>query len=257
MQHIHSALEARNTNAWASSVPWDIFLNDVLAYRNLEEPIDDFNWRVLFHEKIAPMVAGAASLTEAAQIINRDIWQLWGLHFVPDKSPEIMSPGQVIRAGCASCTGLAIFLVNACRAVGIPARVAGTPSWVSDRRDAGDRFNNHNWVEIWDGNSWSFTGACEYNAAGLNKTWFFPQPAKGQLPGHHWHAIYAASYKNTGTVFPLAWAPEDETVPGVDVTQAYIDAEVPTAAAAAAVSQAATGTTERAVVLEQQHATVV
>lgn len=42
-------------------------------------------------------------------------------------------------------------------------------------------------------------GACEYTAAGLNRTWFFPQPAKGQLPGHHWHAIYAASYKHTGT----------------------------------------------------------
>jgi hypothetical protein len=67
----------------------------------------------------------------------------------------------------------------------------------------------------------------EYNAAGLNRTWFFPQPAKGQLPGSHWHAIYAASFKRTGTTFPLAWAPEDESVPGVDVTQAYIDAADP------------------------------
>ncbi len=32
---------------------------------------------------------------------------------------------QVIAAGYASCTGLSIFLVNACRAVGIPARVTG------------------------------------------------------------------------------------------------------------------------------------
>lgn len=74
------------------------------------------------------------------------------------------------------------------------------------------------------------TGALEYNAAGLNRTWFFPQPAKGQLPGSHWHAIYAASFKTTGTAFPLAWAPEDESVPGVDVTQAYLDAaDKPTA----------------------------
>lgn len=35
---------------------------------------------------------------------------------------------------------------------------AGTPSWVVDRRDSPEeRFNNHNWVEVWDG-SWSFTG---------------------------------------------------------------------------------------------------
>ena len=32
---------------------------------------------------------------------------------------------QVIKAGYASCTGLSIFLVNALRAVGIPARMAG------------------------------------------------------------------------------------------------------------------------------------
>lgn len=83
------------------------------------------------------------------------------------------------------------------------------------------------------------TGALEYNPAGLNRTWFYPQPAKGQIPGDHWHAIYAASFKPTGTAFPLAWSPEDNTVPGVDVTQAYIDAAVlppsPSSAAAAVV----------------------
>jgi hypothetical protein len=84
-------------------------------------------------------------------------------------------------------------------------------------------------------------GALEYNPAGLNRTWFFPQPAKGQLPGDHWHAIYAASFKPTGTPFPLAWAPEDESVPGVDVTQAYIDAEIPPAASAPGTADSRSG----------------
>jgi len=55
----------------------------------------------------------------------RDIWAIWGLRFVPDQTPEIMSVSQVLDKGYASCTGLSIFLVNACRAVGIPARLAG------------------------------------------------------------------------------------------------------------------------------------
>eukprot|EP00775_Hariotina_reticulata_P006034 gene6034-6272_t len=227
-EHVRLALIARQSNPWAAEVPWEVFLNDVLPYRNVDEPID--SWRAMFVEKFAPIVAAASSITEAAQALNRDIWKIWGLHFVPDKTPEIMSPSEVLAAGFASCTGLSIFLVNACRAVGIPARVAGTPSWVTDRRDSEDeRFNNHMWVEIWDG-TWSFTGACEYHDHGLNRTWFFPTPAKEQLPGDHWHAIYAASYKPTGGVFPLAWSPEDDTVPGVDVTQRYIDAEVLTTA---------------------------
>lgn len=72
-------------------------------------------------------VAGASASAAATCKTNtpRDIWKIWGLYFVPDKSPEIMSPGQTLAAGYASCTGLSIFLADACRAVGIPARVAG------------------------------------------------------------------------------------------------------------------------------------
>jgi hypothetical protein len=83
--------------------------------------------------------------------------------------------------------------------------------------------------------------ACLLLCAGLNRTWFFPQPAKGQIPGNHWHAIYAASYRQTGPPFPLAWSPDDNTVPGLDVTQAYLDAPdtwAPTAVAAAAAAAA-------------------
>jgi len=58
-----------------------------------------------------------------------------------------------IASGKASCTGLSILLVDACRAVGIPARVVGTPLWV-------DRSGNHTWVEIWD-DGWRYLGACE------------------------------------------------------------------------------------------------
>jgi transglutaminase-like putative cysteine protease len=103
----------------------DLFLNDVLPYRSVDEPLDQQDWRPMFFAKFMPLVAEAESLTEAAQILNREIWALWDLRFVPDQTPEIMSVGQVLANGFASCTGLSIFLVNACRAVGIPARVAG------------------------------------------------------------------------------------------------------------------------------------
>jgi hypothetical protein len=80
----------------------------------------------------------------------------------------------------------------------------------------------------------SGAGACEYNEQGFNRTWFFPNPAKEQLPGDYLHAIYAASYEPTGSVFPLAWSPKDQGVQGVDVTQRYIDTEVLMAPAVAA-----------------------
>ena len=45
--------------------------------------------------------------------------------------PHMLLSVQVIKAGYASCTGLSIFLVNALRAVGIPARMAGDRPWQS------------------------------------------------------------------------------------------------------------------------------
>lgn len=47
-------------------------------------------------------------------------------------------------------------------------------------------------VEVWDGHGWSFTGAAEYNAEGLNHSWFVPYPASDQIKNDRLHAIYAA-----------------------------------------------------------------
>ena len=85
-------------------------------------------------------------------------------------------------------------------------------------------------------------GAAEYNPAGFNRTWFFPEPAKGQIPGDKYHAIYAASFKPTGVMFPLAWAPEAEGVPGVDVTQVYLETPALELSVAAGVAAEDVGT---------------
>ncbi|MEW5297948.1 MAG: hypothetical protein WDW36_001123 [Sanguina aurantia] len=232
---IELALLARQAHAWSRSVPEDIFLNNVLPYANMDEPRDD--WRSLFSALFAPIVAGAGSLTGAAQLLNERIWSIWGIEFQPDHTPEIMSPSQTISAGFASCTGLSIFLVDACRAVGIPARVAGTPDWQEVRNGDSpkERFHNHNWAEIWDGEHWSFTGAAEYNPAGFNRTWFFPHPATGQIPGDTLHAIYAVSFKPSDTYFPLIWrdtpeAKHNRVVHAEDVTHHYLTAVQPDAA---------------------------
>lgn len=70
VHHAKLALKARRANAWAAEVPWEVFLNDVLPYRNLDEPID-IDWRSMFYKLFAPMVAETSSLTEAAQVLNR------------------------------------------------------------------------------------------------------------------------------------------------------------------------------------------
>jgi transglutaminase-like putative cysteine protease len=122
-EHVRLALRARGANSWAAAVPWPVFLNEVLPYRNLDEPIDQ--WRADFMERFSPMVTSASDILEAAAILNQQIWKIWGIYFKADQAPEILSPSQVIAAGYGSCSALSIFYVDACRAVGIPARVAG------------------------------------------------------------------------------------------------------------------------------------
>jgi hypothetical protein len=117
------ALEARAASPWAAAVPWQLFLDYVLPYASLDEPRED--WRSLFWPLLRPLVAGARTPGEAALLLNKQMWGIWGVHFRADQAPEILSPGQVIAAGYGSCSALSIMLASACRAVGVPARVAG------------------------------------------------------------------------------------------------------------------------------------
>ena len=65
----------------------------------------------------------------------------------------IMDPMSTITFGFASCTGVSILYTDALRAVGVPARLVGTPAWNGEVENG-----NHNWVEVYTGptGGWSF-----------------------------------------------------------------------------------------------------
>jgi hypothetical protein len=100
------ALQARGASPWAAAVPWQLFLDYVLPYASLDEPRED--WRSLFWPLLRPLVAGTSTPGEAALLLNKQIWRIWGVHFKADQAPEILSPSQVIRAGYGSCSALSI-----------------------------------------------------------------------------------------------------------------------------------------------------
>lgn len=122
------------------------------------------------------------------------------------------SPYESIEAGYASCTGLAILLVDACRAVGVPARIAGISQWV-------DTSGNHTWVEIWDKGKWHALGADEPGP--LDQTWFMTKARNTDASAPE-HRIYAVSFEKTSKPFPLVWEPSIKWVSAVDVTESYI-----------------------------------
>jgi pimeloyl-ACP methyl ester carboxylesterase len=214
VENLDLALKARATFPWAKDVPDEIFLNDVLPYAVFDEPRDP--WRAEFLEKAAPLVKDANTASEAAQILNRHFFELISTHYHTERKRTNQSPKESIEQGKATCTGLSIILVDACRAVGIPARAVGIPLW-------SDKSGNHTWVEIWD-DGWHFTGADEYNKKGLNHGWFVAQAAKADANKPE-HSIYATTWKKGCGVFLMAWSPESSDVAGINVTDRYAKGE--------------------------------
>ena len=211
MENLDLALKARAEFPWAKELPEEVFFNDVLPYASLDETRE--NWRAGFLEKCRPLVKDCKTTTEAAQAINREFFKLIKVHYNTGRKAPNQSPSESKKLGMATCTGLSIILVDACRSVGVPARIAGTALWSNKR-------GNHTWVEIYDGGEWFFTGADEYDAKGLNRGWFTNDASRAIA--HKWeHAIWATSWKKTEDHFPMVWDMRNRNVPAVNVTARY------------------------------------
>ncbi|MED5382040.1 MAG: transglutaminase domain-containing protein, partial [Verrucomicrobiota bacterium] len=202
--------KARAEFPWCAKLPENLFLNDVLPYASLDETRE--RWRPDFYEKCRKLVAKASTPTEAVQAINSKLFNLINVHYNTGRKKPNQSPAESIAQSRATCTGLSIILVDACRSVGVAARVAGTPLWSNKR-------GNHTWTEVWD-DGWHFTGSDEYNASGLNRGWFVG--AASNADKSDWqHSIYATSWKKTGTRFPMVWDIEATQVNAFNVTDRY------------------------------------
>lgn len=206
------ALKVRESAPWSRGVPEDVFLNAVLPYSSVGEEADA--WRPVFYEKFMPLVADCKNATEAVEKLNGEIWKMLGVTYSPKRDKPDQSPFHSMRIGIASCSGLSIILIDACRAVGVPARFAGC-RW---KKKAG----NHSWVEFWDRGEWHHIGA--WDAPKANETWFDSDAAAAD-ENDPVYAIYAANWKKTGLCFKAVWRESDDPrseIPAYNVTARYL-----------------------------------
>lgn len=209
--NIALAYYARETFLWGKDIPEPIFLNDVLPYAVLDETRE--NWRKDFLDLFGKHVRDCKTMEEAVKAINGQISHLTGVNYNTRREKPNQSPTESLRQKMASCTGLAILLIDAFRSVGIPARFAGTASWHDDR-------GNHSWVEVWMNDRWYITEY--YMPRRLDQPWFLANTGKAD-PGKRTHAVYATSFRQTGESFPMVWNEQSADVPAVNVSQRYID----------------------------------
>jgi hypothetical protein len=206
------AHRAWRESPWRDEVPVEVFHNEVLPYVSINERRDD--WRKDFYKQFKPLVKDAKTPTEAAAMLNQKVFPILKVRYSTKRKKADQSPYESMEGGTASCTGLSIILIDACRAVGVPARFVGTPLWA-------DKSGNHSWVEIWD-DGWHFTGACEPTGDKLDKGWFIARASQAQRD-HDLHSIFAISYRDTPGRFRLRWRRGEnlDYIHTVNVTDRY------------------------------------
>ena len=209
LENVQYAYKARAEFPWAKDVPDSVFLNDVVAYANLNENRE--SWRKDFYERFKKYVAPCKTMREAIDSVNKNVRDELLVDYNTKREKPDQAPYESMRQHMASCSGLSILLTDAFRAVGIPSRVAGTPAWHDDR-------GNHNWNEVWIDGQWRFTEY--YPSDDLDQSWFLTDAGKAVKEDVR-KAIYAASFKPTGCYFPLVWDENIRYVHAENVTDRY------------------------------------
>ncbi len=209
------AYQVRGEVAWGKNLPEEIFLDDVLPHVSTSEPRDSM--RREFHDRYLPLVRDCKTPGEAGLRVNKTLFKDYKVGYNTRRLRTDQCSKESIAQGMATCTGLSIMLVEACRAVGVPARVAGISSWPG-------RGGNHTWVEVWDG-GWHYVGAAEPDEKGLDHAWFGGDAAKA-IKGSPRNAIWAVTYRNTGELFPVVWS-RDARINGENVTDRYTGGVAP------------------------------
>ncbi|MDQ3024506.1 MAG: transglutaminase-like domain-containing protein [bacterium] len=158
--NLELAMRARGEYAYGQHYDEATFAHYVLPPRVSQEPLSD--WRAFMYGELKEVVRNSPTLELAAIEVNK--WCGAHARFEQTQTRD-QGPLATLASGNGRCEELCILLIDACRSVGIPARMAYCPWWsVQD--------NNHAWVEIYGSDGrWHYCGGAE-PAATLDDAWF-------------------------------------------------------------------------------------
>ncbi len=72
LENVTLAYRARREVPWGKTIPEDIFLDNILAYANVDESRDP--WRQQFYDLCMPLIKDCRTPAEAAQLLNRTLF---------------------------------------------------------------------------------------------------------------------------------------------------------------------------------------
>ena len=232
IEHVRFALIAFNGILSNQKISWQVFADNVLPFSVWNEKRDlGFRWRSRFAqlfggswinatniyaamEHLVAIIPTAASIGVLSLNVESNTPDQYNM-LVPgspiawrsESSPGWISPEQVQMFG-GSCTGTAIVLVAAARAIGIPARIAGCSQSVVTNDD-------HHWIEFYDcASGLGPFGDCWHTKEGVSKgneggPWDSPSAPmlgclQGVIPGSRINTIWAQQY-SSHVFMPALW----------------------------------------------------
>ena len=160
-------------SSFVKEYPEEIFLNYVLFHRTNDEEIKPC--RTFFWKKLKDQIAGM-NMKDAILEINH-----WCAGEVIYQETDLRTGSalEIYRNGVGRCGEETVFVINALRSAGIPARQVHVPRW--SHRDG-----NHAWVEAWCDGDWHYIGACEPEAV-LDKGWFTSDASRAMMICSRWY----------------------------------------------------------------------
>lgn len=189
-------------NRWEKITAEDL-KETVLPLTSLGE--DEVDWLPVLRPLAEEFAAPAKTPLEAAMLINRHLWKRIHVIYSTKREKANQDPLHSMRLGLASCSGLSILLVDACRSIGIPARVVGC-MWKL-------KPGNHSWVEVKSEGKWYPLGAFE--DVPPTELWFLADAAAADAADPRF-AIYATRATDDQVRF-FGW-----NVPAENVTHHYV-----------------------------------
>ena len=190
---------------WGKDVPEDVLLDSVVPHESAGER--DGGMRKVFFDRYISATREFKRPGEMAIYLNRRLFKDFGVSYSASGYTGATDVDKIVAAGKVNCVGLSLLLIAACRAVGVPARIATIQSWP-------DGPGGHVWVEVWD-RGWHFTGASEPYDGGLDLAFFVDHARKAKANDPN-HAIFAVSYRASGDHVPGTF------LNAVNVTERYV-----------------------------------
>ena len=231
---VNSSMDAKMKYPWAHDVASAMYFEYNTAYCVVNEARN--NWRPFVSSYAQPLVQDLlecaengeeVTISDVVNAVNKGLWEVMAnneeqtpIYFKAGQTPLIFDALSTYAFGYASCTGISILLVNALRAVGLAARLAGTPEWHSDPTQG-----NHNWVEVFDGKSWRIIEGLPAAQGEVLEDpcsiWFCDKDHFTNGTTH----IYASRFDkfDAGTYYHAAWDIKNTDIPGEDRTAWYTE----------------------------------